>query len=56
MIRRINSKATIKNILDMCCVNSNISINVEKFNAKEKTDEFLIAAANYCKVDIVYVQ
>lgn len=57
-VKKINKEATIQNILDWGNRSIGHSINVQKF--KEKMDgpeweEFLIEAAKFCKVEIVYL-
>jgi len=54
-MKKINKRATIKNILDKCNSSIRFSIDVDKFNKHPKDDKFLIEAAKFCGTDVVYV-
>ena len=53
--KKINKNQTIKNILDKCNSSIGWSINIDKFNKESKSDKFLIGAAKFCGVPVVYV-
>ena len=58
--KKINRKATIQRILNKCNKGIGYSIDVAKFNEKiyasdeKKVEEFLVGAAFFCDVEIVY--
>lgn len=53
--KSINKTATIQNILNK--INSSIgySIDIKKFNERKDDEEFLIEAAKFCNVEVVYL-
>ena len=56
--KKLNKKATIKNILDKANRSIGISIDTVKFNEKAKAkdgEKFIKEAAVFCEVDIVYL-
>jgi len=56
--KTLNKEITIQNILNKCNNNSNISIDINKFNQRVKEDnseEFIIDAAIFCDTEIVYL-
>ena len=55
--KKINRKATIQAILDKCNSGIGWSVKTEEFYEKiEKPggDEFLIDAAGFCQVEVIY--
>jgi hypothetical protein len=54
MVKTINKKGTIQNILDKCNSSIGTSINVQKFNERSNDDTFLIECANFLNVPVEY--
>ena len=58
--KKINKKATIQKILNKCNKGNGYSIDVKKFNEKMKEPdeiklrEFIVGAASFCDIEIVY--
>jgi hypothetical protein len=55
--KKVNKSATIQAILDKCNSGIGWSIKLDEFNKKiagPGGDEFLIDAAGFCEVDVIY--
>lgn len=57
IIRKINRTATIQAIMDKCNSGIGLSIKIDEFNKKISApdgDKFLVEAAGFCDVEVVY--
>jgi hypothetical protein len=54
--KKVNKEATIKAIVDKCNSDITMSIKTDEFNKKvlEQGEEFIITAAGFCGVDVIF--
>ena len=55
--KKVNKEATIKAIIDKCNKEIGTTIKIDEFNKKiagPNGDEFLLTAASFCEVDVIY--
>lgn len=55
--KKINREATIQAIIDKCTAGIGWSMKLDEFNKKiagPNGDEFLVDAASFCQVEVIY--